>query len=34
MAVYTQVDEEELENFLSGYDLGNVMSFKGIAEGI
>jgi homoserine kinase type II len=34
MAVYTQVDEEELEKFLSGYDLGTVMSFKGIAEGV
>jgi homoserine kinase type II len=34
MAVYTQVDEEELETFLSGYDLGTVMSFKGIAEGV
>jgi len=34
MAVYTQVDEEELEKFLSGYNLGTVMSFKGIAEGV
>jgi len=34
MAVYTQVDEEELERFVSGYDLGSVMSFKGIAEGV
>ena len=34
MAVYTQVDEEELEKFLEGYDLGTVMSFKGIAEGV
>src|SRR6202043_850871 len=34
MAVYTQVDEEELEKFLLGYDLGSVMSFKGIAEGV
>jgi homoserine kinase type II len=34
MAVYTQVDEEELEKFLAGYDLGGVMSFKGIAEGV
>jgi homoserine kinase type II len=34
MAVYTQVDEEELEDFLAHYDLGAVMSFKGIAEGV
>jgi homoserine kinase type II len=34
MAVYTQIDEEELEKFLEGYDLGSVMSFKGIAEGV
>src|ERR1700687_3910609 len=34
MAVYTQVDEEELEKFRAGYDLGSVMSFKGIAEGV
>jgi homoserine kinase type II len=34
MAVYTQVDEEELEAFLAAYDLGAVMSFKGIAEGV
>ncbi|HLL29202.1 MAG TPA: homoserine kinase [Xanthobacteraceae bacterium] len=34
MAVYTQVDEDELEQFLAGYDLGSVMSFKGIAEGV
>ncbi len=34
MAVYTDVGEEELGAFLSGYDLGKLMSFKGIAEGV
>lgn len=34
MAVYTDVSFEELEAFLSGYDIGEPLSFKGIAEGI
>ena len=34
MAVYTDVSGEELCSFLSGYDLGEVLSFKGIAEGV
>ncbi len=34
MAVYTHVDEDQLEKFLADYDLGSVMSFKGIAEGV
>ena len=34
MAVYTHVDQEDLEKFLTDYDLGSVMSFKGIAEGV
>jgi homoserine kinase type II len=34
MAVYTDVSEEELAKFLSSYDLGELMSFKGIAEGV
>ncbi len=34
MAVYTDVGEEELGAFLAGYDLGALMSFKGIAEGV
>jgi homoserine kinase type II len=34
MAVYTQVDDAELIAFLSTYDLGDLMSCKGIAEGV
>jgi homoserine kinase type II len=34
MAVYTEVSDDELAAFLSGYDLGSVMSCKGIAEGV
>ncbi|TNE41243.1 MAG: homoserine kinase [Alphaproteobacteria bacterium] len=34
MAVYTQVSDQELNGFLSSYDVGNVLSFKGIAEGV
>ena len=34
MAVYTHVEEEELEAFLKGYDVGEIRSFKGIAEGV
>jgi homoserine kinase type II len=34
MAVYTDVTAEELKDFLAGYDLGELLSFKGIAEGV
>jgi homoserine kinase type II len=34
MAVYTEVADDELERFLEGYDLGRLLSFKGIAEGV
>jgi homoserine kinase type II len=34
MAVYTEVGEEELGAFLADYDLGALLSFKGIAEGV
>jgi homoserine kinase type II len=34
MAVYTDVGDEALENFLAAYDLGEVTAFKGIAEGV
>ncbi|MEH6695988.1 MAG: homoserine kinase [Hyphomonas sp.] len=34
MAVYTQVSDEALAEFLSAYDLGSALSFKGIAEGV
>lgn len=34
MAVYTDVSPEELEAFLSTYDIGRLRAFKGIAEGV
>jgi len=34
MAVYTDVSAEELTAFLADYDLGQLMSYKGIAEGV
>jgi homoserine kinase type II len=34
MAVYTEVDDHMLAGFLGGYDVGEAVSFKGIAEGI
>ena len=34
MAVYTEVSDEELRDFLRRYDLGEVQAFKGIAEGV
>ena len=34
MAVYTDVTTDDLSNFLSGYDIGDLLSYKGIAEGV
>ncbi len=34
MAVYTDVAADDLEAFLSGYDVGKLLSYKGIAEGV
>jgi homoserine kinase type II len=34
MAVYTDVAAEELAAFLGGYDLGELLAYKGIAEGV
>ena len=34
MAVYTDVSFEDLETLLEGFDIGQPLSFKGIAEGI
>jgi homoserine kinase type II len=34
MAVYTEVPDEELEIFLAAYDIGALLSYKGIAEGV
>lgn len=34
MAVYTEVGDEDLAQFLAAYDVGRLVSFKGIAEGV
>src|SRR6188768_1660819 len=34
MAVYTDVTAEDLGRFLSGYDVGELLAYKGIAEGV
>src|SRR6476469_2019366 len=34
MAVYTDVSADDLTDFLSEYDLGELLSYKGIAEGV
>lgn len=34
MAVYTEVADEELSAFIDTYDIGRLLSFKGIAEGV
>lgn len=34
MAVYTDIGEDELSAFLRGYDIGELLSYKGIAEGV
>ena len=34
MAVYTDVSDEELEDFIASYAVGALTSFKGIAEGV
>ena len=34
MAVYTKINKEELEIFLSNYKLGELKAFTGIVEGI
>ena len=33
MAVYTDVTAEELADFLATYRIGELLSYKGIAEG-
>jgi homoserine kinase type II len=34
MAVYTEVSDEELSRFIATYGLGELQSYKGIAEGV
>src|SRR5207244_1837505 len=34
MAVYTEIGDEELRAFVALYDIGEVLSCKGIAEGV
>ncbi|MAP18596.1 MAG: homoserine kinase [Aurantimonas sp.] len=34
MAVYTDVSEPQLADFIGAYDIGELLSYKGIAEGV
>ena len=34
MAVYTEISNEQLAEFIARYDIGSVLSLKGIAEGV
>ncbi len=34
MAVYTEISDDELARFIRSYDLGSLLSCKGIAEGV
>ncbi|MCF6200477.1 MAG: homoserine kinase [Hyphomicrobiaceae bacterium] len=34
MAVYTQISDDQLRAFLADYEVGELQSFKGIAEGV
>ncbi len=34
MAVYTEVSADEIADFVANYDIGQAISFKGIAEGV
>jgi homoserine kinase type II len=34
MAVYTEVSDDDLDGFVAQYDIGAVVSCKGIAEGV
>jgi homoserine kinase type II len=34
VAVYTDISDQELAELLSAYDLGEALSFKGVAEGV
>ena len=34
MAVYTEVSDEELTRFIAKYEIGDLLSYKGIAEGV
>jgi len=34
VAVYTEVPDDELAQFIASYDLGALLSYKGIAEGV
>ncbi len=34
MAVYTEVNDDDLARFIDGYGVGRLLSYKGIAEGV
>ena len=34
MGVYTKIQNDELTNFVKGFNIGEVLSYQGISEGI
>ena len=34
MAVYTDISEDDLKRFIAAYEAGELLSYKGIAEGV
>ncbi len=34
MAVYTDITETDLATFIGDYDIGSLLSYRGIAEGV
>lgn len=34
LAVYTDIDDDELDSLLTRYDIGRAVDLKGIAEGV
>ena len=34
MAVYTTIDDDEIAALLDRYDIGNLLSLAGVAEGV
>ena len=34
MAVYTEIPDDEIQKFFNQYDVGDIVFYKGIAEGV
>ena len=34
MSVYTTIEDDELRSFLSNYDVGQLVDYQGISDGI